>query len=115
MATFEEILDSLLKDLEKNPQADVNKLAEQSAAKLRLKCDAGKVKEVNGIIEGVDSRYLELVGQKEETGISTQSWLRKNVLKTAADHNMSEEEQASFLESLAEHIEHEIDDNLDRI
>ena len=50
MATFEEILDSLLKDLEKNPQADVNKLAEQSAAKLRLKCDAGKVKEVNGII-----------------------------------------------------------------
>lgn len=41
MATFEEILDSLLKDLEKNPQADVNKLAEQSAAKLRLKCDTG--------------------------------------------------------------------------
>ena len=30
-----------LKDLEKNPQADVNKLAEQSAAKLRLKCDTG--------------------------------------------------------------------------
>ena len=115
MATFEEILNSLLEGLEKDPQADVNNLAKQIAAKLRLKCDAGKVEEVNGIIDGIDSKYLELVEQKEGTGISTQSWLRKNVLKTAADHNMSEEEQASFLESLAEHIEHEIDDNLDRI
>ena len=61
MTTFEEILTSLLKELEKNPQADVNKLAEQSAAKLRPKCDAGKVEEVNGIIDGIDSKYLELV------------------------------------------------------
>lgn len=115
MATFEEILDSLLKDLEKNPQADVNKLAEQIAAKLRLKCDAGKVEEVNGIIDGIDSKYLELVKQKEETGISTQSWLRKSILKTAAEHNMSEEEQTTFLESLAEHFEQNIDDNLEKL
>ena len=115
MATFEEILTSLLKELEKNPQTDVNNLAKQIAAKLRLKCNAGKVEEVNGIIEGIDSKYLELVGQKEETGISTQSWLRKSILKTAAEHNMSEEEQTTFLESLAEYFEQNIDDNLEKL
>lgn len=115
MATFEEILTSLLKELEKNPQADVNNLVKQIAAKLRLKCDAGKVEEVNGIIDGIDSKYLELVGQKEETGISTQSWLRKSILKTAAEQNMSEEEQTMFLESLAEHLEQNIDDNLEKL
>ena len=115
MATFEEILTSLLKELEKNPQADVNNLVKQIAETLRLKCDAGKVEEVNGIIDGIDSKYLELVGQKEETGISTQSWLRKSILKTAAEHYMSEEEQTTFLESLAENFEQNIDDNLEKL
>ena len=115
MATFEEILTSLLKELEKNPQADVNNLAKQIAAKLRLKCDAGKVEEVNGIIESIDSKFLELVKQKEGSGISTQSWLRKSIMKTAAEHNMNEEEQTSFLEYLAENKERELDDNLDKM
>ena len=115
MATFEEILTSLLKELEKNPQADVNNLVKQIAETLRLKCDAGNVEEVNGIIDSIDSKYLELVGQKEETGISTQSWLRKSILKTSAEHNMSEEEQTTFLESLAEHLEQNIDDNLEKL
>ena len=115
MATFEEILTSLLKELEKNPQADVNNLVKQIAETLRLKCDAGNVEEVNGIIDGIDSKYLELVGQKEETGISTQSWLRKSILKTADEHNMSEEEQTTFLESLAKHFEQNIDDNLEKL
>ena len=115
MATFEEILNSLLEGLEKDPQADVNNLVKQIAETLRLKCDAGNVEEVNGIIDGIDSKYLELVGQKEETGISTQSWLRKSILKTAAEHNMSEEEQTTFLESLAENFEQNIDDNLEKL
>ena len=115
MATFEEILTSLLKELEKNPKADVNNLVKQIAETLRLKCDAGNVEEVNGIIDGIDSKYLELVGQKEETGISTQSWLRKSILKTAAEHNMSEEEQTTFLESLAKHFEQNIDENLEKL
>ena len=115
MATFEEIMTSLLTEMEKNPKADVNNLVKQIAETLRLKCDAGNVEEVNGIIDGIDSKYLELVGQKEETGISTQSWLRKSILKTAAEHNMSEEEQTTFLESLAENFEQNIDDNLEKL
>lgn len=115
MATFEEILDSLLKDLEKNPQADVNKLAEQKAAKMGLKCEAAKVEEVNGIIDSIDSKYLELVKQKEQSGISTQSWLRKSIMETAAEHNMNEEEQTSLMEYLAENKERELSDNLDKM
>lgn len=115
MTTFEEILNSLLEGLEKDPQADVNKLAEQKAAKMGLKCEAAEVEEVNGIIDSIDSKYLELVKQKEESGISTQSWLRKSIMKTAAEHNMNEEEQTSLMEFLAENIERELDDNLDKM
>lgn len=115
MTTFEEILNSLLEGLEMDPQADVNKLAGQKAAEMGLQCDAAKVEEVNGIIESIDSKYIELVKQKEESGISTQSWLRKSIMKTAAEHNMNEEEQTSFLESLAENKERELDDNLDKM
>ena len=115
MATFEEILNSLLEGLEKDPQADVNELVQQKATEMGLKCDATKVEEVNGIIESIDSKFLELVKQKEGSGISTQSWLRKSIMKTAAEHNMNEEEQTSFLEYLAENKERELDDNLDKM
>lgn len=115
MATFEEILNRLLEQLEKDPQADVNELAEQKAVEMGLRCDAGKVEEVNGIIDSIDSKYLEIVKQKEESGISTQSWLRKSIMKTAAEHNMNEEEQTSFLESLADNKERELGDNLDKM
>lgn len=40
MATFEEILNSLLEGLEKDPQADVNELAEQKAVEMGLRCDS---------------------------------------------------------------------------
>lgn len=115
MTTFEEILNSLLEGLEKDPQADVNELAEQKASEMGLRCDAAKVEEVNGIIESIDSKYLELVKQKEESGISTQAWLRKSIMKTAAEHNMNEEAQISFLESLAENKDRELGDNLDKM
>lgn len=115
MTTFEEILNSLLEGLEKDPQADVNELAAQKAVEMGLRCDAAEVEEVNGIIDSIDSKYLELVKQKEESGISTQSWLRKSIMKTAAEHNMNEEEQTSLMEFLAENIERELDDNLDKM
>ena len=114
MATFEEILDNLLAGLEKDPQADVNELARRIAAEMGLLCDETAVKDVNKTVEDIDSRYSELVKAKED-GVSTKQWLRKKIMQTASKHEMSENDQAVMLESLADMKERELNDNLDKI
>ena len=114
MATFEEILNSLLEGLEKDPQADVNELARRIAAEMGLLCDETAVKDVNKTVEDIDSRYSELVKAKED-GVSTKQWLRKKIMQTASKHEMSENDQAVMLESLADMKERELNDNLDKI
>ena len=106
MATFEEILNSLLEGLEKDPQADVNKVAQQCAKDMNLNCDC------NDLIQRFDGKYNELAAAKKETGTPTEGWFAKEISVIGKKAGMPESDQVMLIEEIKKASDKSFDDSL---
>ena len=114
--SFENILSTLLEEYEKNPQGDINSLARTVVDQNGLTTDVDKLIQTNEIIGAIDKSYNDLVKEKCNSGISTEVWMRKNIVKAASEADLNDEDQARVLEIVAEAIEinnSEIIENID--
>ena len=114
--SFENILSTLLEEYEKNPQGDINSLARTVVDQNGLTTDVDKLIQTNEIIGAIDKSYNDLVDEKGNRGISTEVWMRKNIVKAASEADLNDEDQARVLEIVAEAIEtnnSEIIENID--
>lgn len=114
--SFENILSTLLEEYERNPQEDINSLAQTIADQNKLIIDVDKLQQANKMIATFDKSYNDLVDEKGNRGISTEVWMRKNIVKAASEADLNDEDQARVLEIVAEAIEinnSEIIENID--
>lgn len=107
--SYEKILDNLLEEYENNPNVDINALAQTVAEKLGLKINPDELNETNKIIDSIHDAYGDLVREKEDNGITTESWVKDRVLSKSADTGLDEEDQIKVIEAVTESIE--IDNN----
>ena len=112
MATFEEILNSLLEGLEKDPQADVNKVAQQCAKDMNINCDCNEIEQVNDLIQRFDGKYNELAAAKKETGTPTEGWFAKEISVIGKKAGMPENNQVMLIEEIKKASDKSFDDSL---
>ena len=112
MATFEEILNSLLEGLEKDPQADVNKVAQQCAKDMNVNCDCNEIEQVNDLIQRFDGKYNELAAAKKETGTPTEGWFAKEISVIGKKAGMPESDQVMLIEEIKKASDKSFDDSL---
>jgi len=106
--TFDEILDSLLESYDCNPGKNVDELIAEKAEEFQLSEESKKlINETNKSIDAFEEKYRELDKTKTEDGIGTNTWIRRQLLKTAKNHGCTEEEQELLLRNAAETFEKE--------
>ena len=113
--SYEKILDNLLEEYEKNPNVDINTLAQSVAEKLGLKINLDELIETNNVIDSIHNAYGDLIHEKEDNGISTESWVKDRILSKYADAGLDEEDQITVIEAVTESIETNNNENLDQI
>lgn len=113
--SYERILDNLLEEYENNPNVDINVLAQTVAEKLGLKINLDELNETNNIIDSIHNAYGDLIDEKEDNGISTESWVKYRILSKSADAGLDEENQIKVIESVTESIETNNNENLEQI
>ena len=113
--SFENILSTLLEEYEKNPQGDINSLARTAVDQKGLTTDVDKLIQTNEIIGAIDKSYNDLVKEKCNSGISTEVWMRKNIVKAASEVGLNDEEQANVVEIVTEAIEINNNETLENI
>lgn len=113
--SFENILTTLLEEYEKNPQEDINSLAQTVASQNNLTIDSDELEQTNELIGEFDKSYNDLINEKYNKGISTEAWMRKNIVTIASDAGLSDEDQAKVVDIVAEVIEINNNENLENI
>ncbi len=103
--SFENILNALLEEYERNPQEDINSLAQIVADQNGFITDVDKLTQTYDIIDEFDKSYNDLINEKGKIGISAEAWMRNNIVKKAAETDFNDEDQARVLEIVAEAIE----------
>ena len=113
--SFENILSTLLEEYEKNPQEDINSLSQTVASQNNLTIDSDELELTNELIGEFDKSYNDLINEKYNKGISTEVWMRKNIVVIALDAGLSDEDQAKVVDVVAEVIEINNNENLENI
>lgn len=104
--TFDEILDSLLESYESNPDKNVDELIAEKTEEFGISEESKKLlDETNESIVAFDDAYRELTETKEEEGISTSTWTRRELISIAKENGCTEEEQELLLKNVAETFE----------
>jgi hypothetical protein len=106
---------TLLEEYEKNPQGDINSLARTVVDQNGWTTDVDKLIQTNEIIGAIDKSYNDLVKEKCNSGISTEVWMRKNIVKAASEVGLNDEEQANVVEIVTEAIEINNNETLENI
>lgn len=115
MASFDDILNSLLEEVEKNPNVDITTIVGTKAEELGLDANVEEIVNANSLIERFDENYSQLVKEKEEEGVSTEAWMRKKIMASATEGNLSDEDKVKFFELLAEAGQKNNDETIDNL
>lgn len=113
--TFDNILNTLLEEYERNPHEDINTLVQTAASQNGWATDAGEIEKTNELIGVFDKSYHDLINSKEDSGISTEVWMRKNIVKAASEAGLNDEGQANVVEIVTEAIEINNNETLENI
>lgn len=113
--TFDNILNTLLEEYERNPHEDINTLVQTAASQNGWATDAGEIEKTNELIGVFDKSYHDLINSKEDSGISTEAWMKKRIVAKASEVGLDEEDQTNVVEVIAEAIGINNNENLENI
>ena len=109
---YDTILNTLLEEYEKNPQVNINALAQKIAQQLNLKFEPSRLEEICKLLDSFNNSYNDLINEKENNGISTESWLKREIISSASNAGLSDEDQTKVLEVVGEAIAINSDETL---
>lgn len=102
--TFEQILLSLLKKYESNPEGDVEKMiAEECQTQGISEASVEKIKESNQFVDKVQAKANELAEAKKGF-VSTQKWLGKEIDTILSKNDTPEEEKIAITDAIQKTI-----------
>lgn len=113
--SFDGILNALIEEYEKNPQVDVNDIAKTIAERGNLNFDGEEVAKVNDLVDSIDNSYNSLIKNKEESGVSTEAWMKMKIISAASEAGLDESDQEKALELIAEAMEKNNGETLKKI
>ena len=113
--SYDVIFDYLLEEYEKNPNVELNVLAQSVAEKLSMEINLDEIDETNKFVDSIQSAYNDLKHEKEEKGISTESWVKNRLISKAADSGLDEEDQVKAIEIVTQSINMNNNVNLEQI
>ena len=56
------------------------------------------------LLDSFNDSYNDLINEKENNGISTESWLKREIISSASNAGLSDEDQTKVLEVVGEAI-----------
>lgn len=112
--SFNDILNALLEEYDKNPTADINDLGQMIAQKMNLQFNPDQDKEALELIDSFTSSYNDLINKKENKGVSTESWMKKKISESAAKAGLNGKED-EVMNLIAQAIETNNNETLEKI
>ncbi len=101
MNTFDEIVTSILKSVEKNPSKNIDEVIAEKMAEMGLSAEGQKtLAETNKYLEAYDEMYAKLLAAKAE-GETRDSWIQEELLQIADKHNLSDKQKEQFISDVA--------------
>ena len=101
MESFDNILTSILKSIESNPNQDVDEVIASKMTELGLSTEGQKkLEETNSYLEAFNEMLSKLQAAKQE-GESRNSWVQGELLLIADKHHLSDEQKEQFIADVA--------------
>lgn len=102
---FEDILESLLEEFEKNPNQDIDVFIMNKAKELNFDGEQlTLLTETNMLLQKYDEANKDLQKFKEETGMSRSAWLTGSLEETFTKNGITGENLEKTMENLSESV-----------
>ena len=106
--TFDDILTSVLKAIESNPDLDVDEVIASKMSELGLSAEGQKkLTETNSYLEAYEEMFAKLQAAKAE-GESRSSWIQDELLLIANKYGLSESQTEQLVTDVASACDNEL-------